>query len=394
MTDIKNEYIVFGKPDIQQDEIDEVVDTLKSGWLGTGPKVKRFEKEFAAYKSIDTKNVSAVNSCTAALHLSLLAAGITEGDEVITTGLTFCATVNAIIHSKATPVLVDIEPDFYNIDPEKIEEKITPKTKAIIPVHFSGVACDMDKIMTIAKKHDLIVIEDCAHSIEGEYKGKKLGTIGDFGCFSFYVTKNMTTGEGGMVVTKNKEHSSRIKTLALHGMSSDAWKRFSDDGYKHYEVVEPGYKYNMSDIQASIGIHQLRRLDDNLLKRKQVFDFYNKNLHGLPIILSAQPNNEIKHCHHLYTVILNKKTNRERLIKYLHNKGVGIGIHYKSILSHGYYRDSLGKNNSTPTAERISKCILSIPISSSISIKEQKIIIQIFQEFFEMTRSENKSINE
>lgn len=235
----KENFLVFGSPAIQDAEIQEVVASLKSGWLGTGPKVARFEKDFAAYKGVS--HAIAVSSCTAALHLSLLAANLRPDDEVITTALTFCATVNAIIHSGATPVLVDVDPETFNIDPVQVEAKITPRTRAIVPVHFAGRSCNMDTLCTLAQKHDLKIIEDCTHAIETEYKGKKAGTFGDFGCFSFYVTKNVTTGEGGMVLTQSEEYAARIKMLALHGMTKDAWKRFSDEGYKHYHVVECGF---------------------------------------------------------------------------------------------------------------------------------------------------------
>jgi dTDP-4-amino-4,6-dideoxygalactose transaminase len=234
----KENFLVFGAPAIEDAEIDEVVASLKSGWLGTGPKVAKFERDFAAYKG--ASHAIAVNSCTAALHLSLLAANLQPGDEVITTALTFCSTVNAIIHSGATPVLADVEPETMNIDPAQVEAKITSKSKAILPVHFAGRPCHMDALCTIAERYGLKVIEDCAHAIEAEYKGRKAGTFGDFGCFSFYVTKNVITGEGGMVLARREDDAASIKILALHGMSKDAWKRFSDEGYKHYYVVGCG----------------------------------------------------------------------------------------------------------------------------------------------------------
>ncbi len=277
----KEKFLIFGAPVIEEAEIEEVVKTLRSGWIGTGPKVARFEEAIREYKG--AAYVAAVNSCTAALHLSILAAGIGSGDEVITSAMTFCATVNAIIHAGATPVLADIEPGSMNIDPDDIKRKITPRTRAIVPVHFAGRPCAMDAIMAIAQKHGLTVIEDCAHAIETRYKDKNAGTFGDFGCLSFYVTKNIITGEGGMVLTKNEEAISRIKTLALHGMSKDAWKRFSDEGYKHYQVVEAGFKYNMTDLQAAIGLHQLRRIETYWQRRKQIWKCYVSALRELPL---------------------------------------------------------------------------------------------------------------
>ncbi len=306
-----SDFIVFGAPLITQDEIDEVVDSLKSGWLGTGPKVARFEENFRKYKS--AKHSIAVNSATSALHLSLLAAGIKEGDEVITTPLTFCATVNSIIYVGATPVLADVNPHTLNIDPLEIALKITPKTKAIVPVHFAGRSCDMDNIMKIAQKYNLKVIEDCAHAIETEYHGQKAGNFGDFGCFSFYVTKNVVTGEGGMILTNNEDSASRLKILALHGMSKDAWQRFSDKGYKHYQVVECGFKYNMMDLQAAIGIHQLKKVEENWKRRQQIWAKYNDAFSDLPVTLPSEVEKNTRHAYHLYTILVShKKTGIKR----------------------------------------------------------------------------------
>ena len=227
----KENFLVFAAPLIGDEEIAEVMATLKSGWLGSGPKVSEFENDFKIYKGAN--HAVALNSCTAALHLSMLVAGISPGDEVITTPLTFCATVNAILHVGGVPVLADIDYVTMNIDPSEIRRRITPKTKAVVPVHFAGLPCDMTSIIDIANEHNLKIIEDCAHAIETEFQGKRAGTIGDFGCFSFYVTKNVVTGEGGMVLTRKAEDASRLKTLSLHGMSKDAWNRFGDDGYRH-----------------------------------------------------------------------------------------------------------------------------------------------------------------
>ncbi|MCA9404704.1 MAG: DegT/DnrJ/EryC1/StrS family aminotransferase, partial [Candidatus Omnitrophica bacterium] len=239
---MREKMLVFGQPLISDDEIAEVTDSMKKCWLGTGPKVHEFERNFAAFKG--SKYAAAVNSCTAALHLACLALDLKPGDEVITSAMTFCATVNAIIHSGATPVLADIDPVTRNIDPEEIAARITPRTRAILVIHFAGVPCDMDRIMPLARERELSVIEDCAHAIETEYHGRKTGTFGEFGCFSFYATKNITTGEGGMVISAHEDWINRIKVMALHGMSQDAWKRFSDDGYKHYFVMDRGFKYN------------------------------------------------------------------------------------------------------------------------------------------------------
>lgn len=283
----KERFLVFGSPSIEEAEIEEVVSSMKSGWLGTGPKVSQFESDFRAYKK--SLHAVAVNSCTAALHLSMLAAGLKPGDEVITTALTFCATINAVIHTGATPVIVDVDRNTMNMDPNQIERAIAPRTRALLSVHFAGLPCDMDAIMTIAEHHKLKVVEDCAHAIEAESRERKTGTFGDFGCFSFYVTKNIVTGEGGMVLAKTEEDASRIKMLALHGMSKDAWKRFGDEGYKHYFVVECGFKYNMMDIQAAIGIHQLKRIESYWQRHHEIWQRYNDAFKDMPITLPFYP---------------------------------------------------------------------------------------------------------
>ena len=281
----KDHFLVFGAPLIGEPEIKDVVHCMRSGWIGTGPKVSTFEKDFADYKG--SKYSIALNSCTAALHLSMFAAGIGPGDEVITTPMTFCATINAIIHCGATPVLADCDRTDFNILPEEIEKKVTARTKAILPVHFAGRCCDMDSIITIAKKYDLLIIEDCAHAIETEYHGIKAGRFGDIGCFSFYVTKNVMTGEGGMVITNDDRFAGRIKVLALHGMSKDAWKRFSDEGYKHYQVIHAGYKYNMMDIQAAMGIHQLKRDRKELGKKKANLEHIQSGVQGFAVFYAS-----------------------------------------------------------------------------------------------------------
>ena len=373
----EDKYIVFGAPHIGEEEIEEMIKTLRSGWLGTGPKTTEFENMIASLTG--AKYAMAVNSCTAALHLSLIVSGIGEGDEVITTPLTFSATANAIIHSGATPVFVDVNLDTMNIDETKIESAITSKTKAIIPVHLAGRPVEMDKIMEIAKKHNLIVIEDAAHAIDAEYKGKKIGNIGDLTCFSFYVTKNITTGEGGMVLTNNKEYADKIKTMALHGMSKDAWKRFSDEGYKHYEVVFPGFKYNMMDIQASLGIHQLKRLKQYDEHRKMIWDFYNKELKGLGIDLPSYRGSDIKHVMHLYTVLVDEKKSgisRDNFMQELHKRGVGTGVHYNPVHLHKYYRETYGyKPGDFPNAEYIGSRTVSLPLSAKLTLEEAKRVV-------------------
>ena len=378
--DETDNFIVFGAPDIQQAEIDEVVGSLETGWLGTGPKVHRFEADFAAYKGVDAGLAAALNSCTAALHVSILAAGIEAGDEVITTAMTFCATANAIIHAGATPVPVDIDPVTLNLDPAKIEERITDRTRAILPVHFAGRPCDMDAILDIANRHGLKVIEDCAHAIETEYHGQKAGTFGDFGCFSFYVTKNVATGEGGMVIAKSAEAIDRIKILSLHGMSRDAWHRFSDSGYKHYHVVEPGFKYNMMDLQAAIGLHQLARVDQAWERRRAIWQRYQEGLAGTPVGRPAEPEEGTRHACHLYTITVEENDcgiSRDAFMARLGELGIGVGVHYQSLVQHPYYAARFGWDPAEyPAAENFGSTTVSLPLSPKLADDDVERVIR------------------
>jgi len=365
----KERFLVFGAPPIEEAEIGEVVASLRSGWLGTGPKVAQFETDFARYRGV--AYAVAVNSCTAALHLSLLAAGLGSGDEVITTPLTFCATANAIIHAGAMPVLADVDPRTMNIDPREVEKKLTPRTRAILPVHFAGRPCEMDALLNIARRHDLKLIEDCAHAIETEYHGRPAGTFGDYGCFSFYVTKNIVTGEGGMVLAREESAAARIKVLALHGMTKDAWKRFSDAGYKHYEVVDAGFKYNMMDLQAAIGIHQLKRIEPYWLRRREIWRTYNEAFAGLPITLPADPEPDTRHAYHLYTILIDEKRarlSRDQFLDAMTAQNIGIGVHYRSLPEHTFYQQTFGwRPEKFPHATRIGRQTVSLPLSPKLS---------------------------
>ena len=365
----KEQFLVFGSPALGEEEIEEVVATLRSGWIGTGPKVARFEQAFAEYKGVP--QAVALNSCTAALHLSLLAAGLGPGDEVITSPMTFCATANSIIHAGATPVLADVDPRTMNIDPEQVAAKVTPRTRAILPIHFAGRPCDMDPLMATAAEHELIVIEDCAHAIETEYKGRKAGTMGDFGCFSFYVTKNVVTGEGGMVITRREADLARIKVLGLHGMSKDAWKRFGDEGYKHYQVVEAGFKYNMMDLQAAIGLHQLPRVERYWARRQEIWNRYNEAFADLPLGLPAPPEPDTRHALHLYTILVDEQRTgitRDAFLDAMTKRYIGVGVHYLSLTEHPYYRERFGwRNEEYPHAARIGRQTVSLPLSAKLT---------------------------
>ena len=373
-------FIVFGAPDIRSDEIDEIVATLESGWIGTGPRVAQFEQEFAAYKSVPPSQAAAVNSCTAALHVSMVAADLQPGDEVITTAMTFCATANAIIHSGATPVIADIDPDTYNIDIDQLEQRITSRTRAVVPVHFAGRPCDMDRIGALAEKHDLIVIEDCAHAIETQWHGQQAGTFGDFGCFSFYVTKNVVTGEGGMVISRSPEQIGKIKVLALHGMNKDAWKRFGDEGYKHYEVVTAGFKYNMMDLQAALGIHQLRRVEENWLRRQEIWIRYQEAFADLPVRRPAEPDADTKHAYHLYTLKIDEQScgiSRDALMARLGEAGIGTGVHYRSLAQQPYYQDTFGwRPEEYPVSTMFGDQTISLPLGPKLDVSEVERIVE------------------
>lgn len=377
----KEDFLVFGAPLIEEPEIEEVVACMRRRWIGTGPKVRQFEEDFAVFKG--SKHAIALNSCTAALHLSLFAAGIGPGDEVITTPMTFCATINAIIHCGATPVLADCDRKTMNILPGEIEKKITAKTKAILPVHFAGRCCDMDPIMDLASTYDLLVIEDCAHAIESEYKGRKSGRFGDIGCFSFYVTKNVVTGEGGMVIANDDHMAERIKVLGLHGMSKDAWRRFSDEGYKHYQIIHAGYKYNMMDLQAAMGIHQLKRVDKYWEHRQDIWGRYNEAFHDLPCITPSEPEPNTRHAYHLYTPLididkLGKK--RDWVLNALTAENIGVGVHYVPVHLHPFYRKTFGwKEGDFPNAEWIGERTLSLPLSAALNDEDVQDVIKAFR---------------
>lgn len=366
---MRQERLVFGSPKIEEAEIAEVVDCLRSGWLSTGPRVSRFEEMFRQY--IGSSTAVALNSCSAGLHLSLLAAGIGPGDEVLTSPMTFAATANSIVHVGARPVFVDVDLPSMTLDPNQLEAKITPQTKAIVPVHMAGRPCAMDAIMEIANKHGLWVIEDAAHALESVYKGKKIGTIGDSTAFSFYVTKNLVTGEGGMVTTRHDDWAETIQVLSLHGLSRGAWQRFTNQSKRHYEVISPGFKYNMMDLQAALGIHQLKRVEEYWKARRKIWQAYDQAFADLPVVTPAPVSGDCKHAHHLYTLLLdlNKVTvTRDAFRQLLDEEGIGTGIHFTALHLHPYYKETFGyQRGDFPNAEYLSDRTLSLPLSAKLT---------------------------
>jgi dTDP-4-amino-4,6-dideoxygalactose transaminase len=372
------DFLVFGAPQIADDEIQEVVASMRDGWLGTGPKVARFEDAFRALKGSD--HAVAVSSCTAALHLSMLAARVGVGDEVIVPALTFCATVNAVIHTGATPVLADVAPGTMNIDPDDAGARVTARTRAIVPVHFGGRPCDMEALTALAADHDLVIIEDCAHAIETRLAGTEAGRFGRMGCFSFYATKNVTTGEGGMVITDSAEDADAVRVAALHGLSRDAWRRFSDEGFRHYEVVAAGFKYNMMDLQAAIGLHQLRRLQANWERRRQIWETYRVELRGLPVTGPADPEPGTRHAYHLYPILVDERRaglTRDAFLDAMTAEGIGVGVHYRSIPEHRFYRETYGwRPEAWEHACRIGRQTVSLPLSARLSDRDVEDVIE------------------
>lgn len=365
---MREKMLVFGEPAIGDAEIDAVVQTLRSKWIGTGPRVKAFQDAFTRHTG--AKHAIAVSSCTAALHLVMIASGVGPGDEVITTPMTFCATANAILHAGATPVFADCDRATGNIRPDAIEAAITPRTRAVIPVHLTGRPCDMAAISAIADRHGLMVFEDCAHAIESKVAGRSCGTFGRAGTFSFYVTKNITSIEGGMVVTDDDDLAERVRVMSLHGLSRDAWKRFSDAGYQHYTVSACGYKYNMTDVQAAVALAQMDRLAPMHARRAELWRRYTDELAGLPLHLPPEPAPGTVHAHHLYTPRLDTDRaglTRDQLLQALHERKIGSGVHYLSLSKHPLYRDMGLLRGPLPEAEWVSDRTFSIPLSAAMS---------------------------
>jgi len=382
-------FLPFSTPTIEEAEINEVVDSLKSGWITTGPKVKRFEDAFKAY--VGAPYAIPLTSATAGLHLTLLALGIKEGDEIITTPMTFASTVSMIILCGGTPVLVDIEEGTLNIDVKRVREKITPRTKAIIPVHFAGQSCDMDPLFALAREFKLTIIEDAAHAAGSEYKGKRIGSLPSISIFSFHPNKNITTGEGGMVCTADENLAEEISLMKFHGMSREAWKRFAASGTPNYDILMPGFKYNMMDIQAAIGIHQLPKLDRFIDLRRDIAEYYNREFAGVEeLALPRYAPYEQRHAWHLYTplVRIEKLTiDRDRFMEELKKHNIGSGLHYKAIHHHAWYRQHLNLPDSAlPNASYASERILSLPLFPKMTMDDAKDVVEAVKAVIESHR--------
>jgi dTDP-4-amino-4,6-dideoxygalactose transaminase len=358
----------FAPPAIGEAEIQEVVATLRSGWLSTGPRVHEFERAFAEY--IGVPHAIAVNSCTAALHLSLLAAGIGPGDEVVTTPLTFCATANVIVHTGATPRFADIDPVTWNLSVARTAETVTSRTRALIPVHYAGRPVDVAGFREVSQRHGLVLVEDAAHCVEGVTAGAKIGATADLTCFSFYATKNLTTGEGGMLTTASDTWAYIVRTASLHGMSRDAWSRYGAGGTPHYDVVMPGYKYNMMDLQAAIGLHQLERLGDHLKRREAIWRMYDEGLSDLPLTRPAPIASGDVHARHLYTILVGPESgwSRDGLMAALREDGISTSVHFTALHLHSFYAERFNLTRGMfPVAELVSDRTLSLPLSAGMT---------------------------
>lgn len=384
---IRKAFLPFALPTIGEEEIAEVVDSLRSGWITTGPKVKQFESDLATY--IGAEQTIAVNSCTAGLHIALTALGIGPGDQVIVPTLTFCSTANVIVHLGGHPVLVDVGSDG-NIDPEAVEAAITPRTKAIMPVHYGGQACDLDAIYRLAAQYSLPVVEDAAHAIGAVYHGLPVGAdrmpprgVRRIVVFSFYATKNMTTGEGGMIATADQELAERMRLLTLHGMSHDAWKRYTSAGSWYYEVVAAGYKDNMTDIQAGLGIHQLRKLAGFIAARQHYASLYDQALGDLETILTPVVHPDRNHVYHLYAVYLQLDRltiDRAQFIQALRDYNIGTSVHFIPVHMHPYYREQFGyRQGDLPAAEAIYRGLVSLPLYPRMTEGDVQYVIDVIR---------------
>jgi dTDP-4-amino-4,6-dideoxygalactose transaminase len=381
---VRERFLIFGSPLIGQEEIDEVVDSLRSAWIGTGPKVERFERMLEDY--VGAEHVRCVSSCTAGMILSLRALGVGPGDEVLVPSMTFVASANAVEQVGARPVLVDSVEETGLMDLDAAEAAIGPRTRAIMVVHLAGRPVDIDRVASLAERHELHVIEDAAHALGAEWRGRRIGAHGNVTCFSFYATKNVTTAEGGAVATPDRALADEIERLALHGLSSGAWRRYSDTGYRHYVVTEPGTKSNLTDLHASLGIHQLPRLERWIERRAELWERYDDLLADLPLATPPAPGGDMRHARHLYSVRLadDAGLSRDALLQALEAQRIGAGVHFLAVHLHPYYRERYGIGpDDLPVAHRISRQTLSLPLSPKVSDADQDDVVEALRHSLE-----------
>jgi dTDP-4-amino-4,6-dideoxygalactose transaminase len=392
-TAARSTFLPFHRPWIDEAEIAEVVDTLRSGWLTMGPKTLQFEEQFATY--VGARFAVALNSCTSALHLALDALGIRPDDEVITSVYTFTATAAVTLHLGGRPVLVDIQPDTMTMDPEQVAAKITPRTKAIVPVHMAGVPCDMDPLLELASKHGLRIVEDAAHTLPAHYKSRSIGSISDMTAFSFYATKNITTGEGGMITTDSDEYADRLRVRRLHGISRDAWKRYTSEGSWYYEVEYPGYKYNPTDINSALGLQQLRRADRFHAVRAYYASLYQLGLSDVPEITLPEPPPWGTHSWHLYVIQLNLDQltiDRDAFMRLLREENIGASVHFIPLHLHPYYRERFGyRPTDFPNALQAYRRAISLPLYPRMSEGDVWDVIRAVRRIVERHRSRRQT---
>jgi dTDP-4-amino-4,6-dideoxygalactose transaminase len=368
---VRDSFLPFGAPCLGEEEIAEVVDTLRSGWIGTGPKTVRFEREFAEY--VGAEHAIAVNSCTAGLFLSLAVLGIGPGDEVITSPLTFCATANVVVHLGARPVFADIDPVTLNISPDAAAAVITPRTKALLPVHFGGLACDMSALRSLATQHGLPIVEDAAHAVGTRCDGRLVGGDGNLVSFSFYANKNLTTAEGGMITTDDAAQAEHLQVLRLHGLSRHAWQRYSSRRLMLSDCIEPGYKFNLTDLASSLGLHQLAKQEGFLATRERYAARYDAAFGDMAgVELQPRPSGPAnRHALHLYVLVLDQgafQVSREEIVDALLSEGIGAAIHYRAVHTHPYYRETYGyQPEDYPNAARVGDNILSLPLTPAMA---------------------------
>lgn len=372
----------FHVPLIEEEDSQAVLEVLRSGWITTGPKVKQFEQAFAEY--VGSRHAVAVNSGTAALHLALEAIGLEEGDEVLVPTMTFAATAEVVLYFKARPVLVDCCPDSFNMDPTEVEKAIGPRTKAMIPVHFAGHPCEMDRLQSVAQASALRLIEDAAHALPARYKGRMVGTMGDITCFSFYATKTLTTGEGGMATTENEEYANRMRIMSLHGISKDAWKRYTAEGTWRYEILEAGYKYNLTDLQAALGLTQLAKCQRMWERRAALAERYRRGLEAMDAFQLPQVNGDVQHAWHLFVVLVNPEAlriHRDQVIEELRQRGIGTSVHFIPLHLHPYYQRRWGyRGGQFPVSEYYFERCISLPLYPGMTDEEADRVIEALRD--------------
>jgi len=385
---VRESFLPFHQPSLGVEEEASLLETVRSGWITTGPRTKAFEHALAAY--VGAAHAVAVNSCTAALHLALEAVGVGAGDEVITSPITFASTANVVVHRGAAPVFADVQPETINIDPAALDAAITPRTKAVIPVHLAGQPCDMRRVSDVSARHGLTVIEDAAHAIGAEYDNVRVGGHGRIACFSFYATKNITSAEGGALTTSDADLADRVAIMSLHGISRDAWKRYSTAGYRHWDIVYPGYKYNMFDLQAALVLPQLAKIEQFWARRVELKARLDAGLATIPEIRTYHPVGDVKHAHHLYPIVVlteRLRADRDTIMNAIQAENIGVGVHFRAVHLHPYYQERWSfRRGMFPNAEYYSDRTISLPLYPKMSDRDADDVVDVVRKVIEWFR--------